>query len=155
MADAGRPELEIRPDPTGENTPFFVGALTIVGGTVASLVPGPNIIVRVALWGAIIWIASELYRTSVRRMTFGDDAAEVEFFHRRVRMPYARLEHVIVKAQLNQLRVTFVVRSPPAVIRTWTGLRWREALDVAPRLIRTLVIHGVSVRVPGRPDLES
>jgi len=48
--------------------------------------------------------------------------------------------------------VTFVAKHPAAVIRTRTGLMPGDVRAIAPRLIRALIVHGVDVRVPGRPD---
>jgi len=132
--------------------PLALGVLTFAAGGLASFVPGISIVVRLAVWAAIIAMVAEVYRTTVRRIVLRDDAVDVELSHKKARIPYASLDHVVVRAQRTSLGVTFVVKHPAAVIRTRTGLMPGDVRAIAPRLIRALIVHGVDVRVPGRPD---
>ena len=73
----------------------------------------------------------------------------------RSRVPYSNLDYVTVRANHlgGALRLKLVMKAPPAAISGRIGLMSDEVLTITPRLVRALIIHGVDVRVPGRPDV--
>jgi hypothetical protein len=154
-SDGDSADLEIRPNPVTKLMPLVVFAMAMIWGTMLSLIPGIPLLIRIATAAVIIWILSELYLTATRRLVVGDDAVDIELTRKKTRIPYADLDYVVVRAMHlgGTLSVTFVTRNPRLEIRTRTGLMSNEVLKTAPRLIRALIIRGVNVKVPGRPDL--
>ena len=153
MGEVNRAELEILPNPVSKLLPIALGIMAMLSGIGASRIP--SIVGRIAAWAIIIGILSDIYLASVRRLVVGEDAVDIELARKRTRIPYSNLDHVTVRAMPwgGTLSVNFVVKDPPAMIRTRTGLTSDEVLKTAPLLIRALIIHGVDVRVPGRPDV--
>jgi len=155
MGEANRPELEILPNPLMKLMPFVLGMIAIVWGLMASLIPGIPVLGRIAAFAAIIGTISYLYLTTIRRLVVGEDAVDIELTRKRVRIPYSNLNYVTVRANHlgGALRLKLVLKAPPAAIRGRIGLMSDEVLTITPRLVRALIIHGVDVRVPGRPDV--
>lgn len=114
--------------------PLALGIMAVGWGLMASLIPGLNIVGRVAAWAAIIGTLSYLHLTTVRRLVFGEEAVDVELTRRSVRIPCANLDHVTLRAMPlgATLYMTFVTKNPPAAIRTRTGLISGEMLG-SPR----------------------
>jgi hypothetical protein len=153
MHDGDRPELEILPNPVIKVMPLALGIMAMGWGIMASAIP--SMLGRIAAWASIIGIISYLYLTTARRLVVSEDAVDIELTRKRARIPYSNIDHVTVRAMHlgGMLSVTFVVKAPPGTIRIRIGLTSDEVLKIAPRLIRALIIHGVDVRVPGRPDV--
>lgn len=155
--DADPAPLVILPDPTIKLMPFVLGMMAMVWGSMASLIPGIHLFGRIALWALIVATIAYLYLTTVRRLVVGEDAVDIELSRKKARIPYAKLDYVTVRANPlgGALRVTFVTKDPAAVIRTRTPLMSNEVRKLAPLLVRALIIHGVAVSVPGRPDVST
>jgi hypothetical protein len=153
MGEIDRAELEILPNPVTKLRPLVLGMMAIVGGTAASLIP--SIVGRIAAWALLIGVISHLYLTAVRRLVVREDAVEIEFTRKTARIPYSNLDHVTVRAMhlAGLLNVVFVLKDRPGTIRAGIGLMSDEVLKTAPQLVRALIVRGVDVRVPGRPDV--
>ena len=155
MDDGGRAELVLSPDPTVKLLPLVLVAFATVGVGFAAGIPDVPFGARVAV--AALFIGPPVYEslTIVRRLVVGDEAVDIQLVRKRVRIPYARIARVTVRAQYSSLAVVFETQNPRSVIRTRTPLIRGEILRIAPRLIRALIVHGVAVDVPGRPDLSA
>ena len=153
MDKANGGELEIVANQLIKIMPLALGGVAFGWAVLASLIP--NMIGRIVAWVMIVCVISYLYLTTARRIVLTDDAVDLELMRKRARIPYATIDHVTVRASSlgGVLRVRFDMKDPPAVIRTRIGLMRDEVLEFAPLLIRALIIHGVDVRVPGRPDV--
>ena len=153
MSEANPAELEILPNPLMKLQPLALGMFAVFGGMAASLIP--NIVGRIAAGAFIIGMIAHIHLTTVRRLVVGDDAVNIELSRKRARIAYSNLEFVTVRAVplRGVLIVNFAIKDPPTQITTRTGLMYDEVHKIAPRLIRALIIRGVDVRVPGRPDV--
>jgi hypothetical protein len=153
MADPAPAAFEIRQDPTSKILPLVLGAIALIGGAAALEIP--NVVGRIVVWALVAAVIWHFYSTAGRRMVVGDETVDIEFFRRTARIPYSRLDYVVVNAVRSTLHVTFVTNHPRETIRAAIGLTHRDVLELAPRLIRALTIRGVPVRVPGRPDIST
>lgn len=155
MDEANRPELEILQNPIMKLMPLALGIIAISWGLMASLIPGISIVGRIAAFAVIIGTIPYVYLTTIRRLVVGEDAVDIELTRKKVRIPYSNLDYVTVRANHlgGALRLKLVMKAPPAAIRGRIGLMSDEVLTITPRLVRALIIHGVDVRVPGRPDV--
>ena len=155
MGEANPDEFEIRQNPVSKLLPLVLGMMTLIWGLMACFIPGIPMVGRIIAWALIISLVSDLYLTAARRLVVGEDGVDIELSRKTARIPYASLDQVTVRAVHlgGALHVRFVTKRPPGVIRARIGLTSDEVLKIAPQLIRALIIRGVDVRVPGRPDV--
>ena len=146
-------EFVILPDPTVKLLPFVVVSMATIGLVLAVVIPDGHLLVRIAVAAVLVGLPVREYLTVVRRLVVGEEAVDIQLMQKRARVPYARLARVTVRARRTSLVVVFETRNPRVVIRTTIPLIRGEVLRIAPRLIRALIVHGVTVEVPGRPDL--
>jgi hypothetical protein len=155
MDQRNEAELVILPDPTVKLLPFVLVLMATIGLCLAFFVPDGHFLVRIAVAAVMVGLPVHEYLTVVRRLVVGEDAVDIQLMRKTVRIPYARLALVTVRAWPTSLVVVFETRNPQEVIRTSTPLIRGEVPRIAPRLIRALIVHGVAVEVPGRPDLSA
>ena len=148
-------ELVILPDPTIKLLPFVVVGIVIVGMSLAFAIPDLHVLARIAVAALVVGLPVRHCLTMVRRLVVGEEDVDIQLMWKRVRVPYARLALVTVRAWRTSLVVVFETRNPRMVIPTTIPLIRGEVLRIAPRLIRALIVHGVAVEVPGRPDLSA
>ena len=151
--EVNRTGLEIKSNPLIKIMPLALGILAMSWGLMASAIP--SMVGRLAAWATIIVGILWIYLTTVRRLVVSDDGVNIELTRKRAYIPYSNLQYVTVRAMHlgGALGVKLVLRNPPRAISGRIALTSDEVLKAAPQLIRALMIHGVDVRVPGRPDV--
>lgn len=149
--DADPAQLVILPDPTIKLMPFVLALMAMIWVGLASFIPDIPLLGRIAAVAVSIGFLTNTYLTTARRLVVGEDAVDIELTRKRVRIPYANLDHVVVRARPigRRLSVVFVTRNPRSTITTQVSLMRNDVLRIAPRLIRALTIRGVAVEVPG------
>ena len=155
MDQRNEAELVILPDPTIKLLPFVVVFMGMIGMGLAVAIPDVHFLARIAVAAALVGLPVHQYLTMARRLVVGEDAVDIQLMRKTVRIPYARLALVTVRVRPTSLVVVFETRNPREVISTRTPLIRGETLRIAPRLIRALIVKGVAVEVPGRPDLSA
>lgn len=147
MDDTNSAELVILPDPTIKLMPFVLVFMGIVGVGLASVIPNIPLLGRIATGALLIGALLYEYVTTVWRLVVGEDAVDIQFTRKSVRIGYPDLDHVIVRARPfgRSLGAVFVTRHPRATIRTAIPLMSSDVRRIAPRLIRALTIRGVAV----------